>query len=189
MTHPTLAKTYAEALFALAIERGLVDVIHDEVEFFEKLLGEDKEFLVFVETLSVEREEKRKVFETVLRGKVSDEFLNFLLLVVRRGRQLLLRAMLAAFRALHDAKIGRMHARAVTAVSISPEVREALRVRLEAAFQKKIVIHNVVDERILGGFVVSCGGYVADGSLIADLDRIERRLRDLKLGSEFVHEN
>jgi F-type H+-transporting ATPase subunit delta len=114
---------------------------------------------------------------------------NFLLLVMRKGRQLFLRRMLADYCVLHDERMGLVRAKATTAVPLGSESLEALRAVLQAKLGKTVQLDNAVDEGILGGLIVRYGGMVADGSLGTALVRIESRTRDLKFGSEFVHEN
>jgi F-type H+-transporting ATPase subunit delta len=189
MKNETLARVYAEALFELAVARDQLEAVHDAVLLFEELFVGERALRTFIEIPSIPSSERERVFEAALRGKVSDIALNFLLLVIRRGRQLHLLEMLDEFRALRDDKLGIVNARVSTAVPLSSVTSEALRLRLEENLKKKILLENVVDERVLGGLVVRYEGMVIDASLSKALKDLEVPLRSTKFGSEFVHEN
>ena len=189
MKNEEIARTYAEALFELALSEGELESVHDEMVFLERLLSEDPNLQVFLESPGIDEREKRNLFESVLRGKLSDTSVNFLQLVIRRGRQAFLVQMLEEFRRLRDTKLGILHAEAVTAVPLSAESREALRLKLEQNLGKQIHLDNRVDERILGGLIVRYEGLVADGSLQKALRDMQLPLRLMKFGSELVHEN
>jgi F-type H+-transporting ATPase subunit delta len=184
-----ISRVYAEALFELAEKQGDLERVSHEVEVLQSVLRGDPSIRAFLESPSVPSAERERALEGSLRGRLADVLLNFLLLVVRRGRQLYFLQMLEDFRALHDAKVGIVHARATTAVAMTAETRDALRARLEGTLGKRVVLDGVVDEEILGGFVVRFDGMVADASLRRALEDMRASLRNIKLGSELVHED
>lgn len=180
---------YAEALFQLCDARGELERANREVEVLRSLFGGDPSLRVFLESPNVRSADRERAFERAFRGRLSDAVLNFLLLVVRRGRQFFFLDMLDEFRALHDAKLGIVHARALSAVPMTRETLESLRVRLEGTLGKRVILEDVVDEEILGGFLVRFDGSVADASLRKSLRDMRASLRNIKLGSELVHED
>ncbi len=143
----------------------------------------------FIESPKIERSEKLRVIESSLRGKVADSIVNFLCIVIRKGRTLHLRQMLDEFFVLHDRKAGIVHASAVSAVPLSDSSRSALIETLSAKLRKRVQLENKVDPEILGGLVVRYEGMVADGSLRTAIRKIGVGMSAVKLGSTFVHEN
>ena len=77
---------YGKALLEAADSAGVLDDVAEEVSFFSGLLAEDAELELFVESPSSESSQKSAVFEKTFRGKATDTFLNFLLLLVDKGR-------------------------------------------------------------------------------------------------------
>jgi len=189
MKEAAISQVYAEALLELAAEKRELERVQEEATFLAKLLAEDPSLRVFVESPNIESHEKRKVLYSAFRGRVSDTFLNFVLLVIRKRRELHIRDMLEIFCKLCDDKMGIVHAKAITAVPLSAGLREALHAALQTKLRKKIALENVVDGEILGGLIVRYDGMVADGSLVSALRKLESRLRQIKFGSELVHEN
>jgi F-type H+-transporting ATPase subunit delta len=189
MKDETVSRVYATALLELAVEKKEVERVHGEIDFLASLPRASALTRAFFESPRIVRSEKAKVIETVLRGKLSDLVVNFMLLLIRKGRALELRDILEEFLIIHDRRIGIVHASAVSAVPLSDPSASALKEALEAKIQKRVEIHNKVEPEILGGLVVRYDGYVADGSLKTALNKIAVRMKAVKLGSQFVHES
>jgi len=70
-----------------------------------------------------------------------------------------------------------VRARVRTAVPLTEAERTALRERLGRAMGgKQVVLEEVVDDRLLGGFVAEVGSFIVDGSLDGQLARLRDRL-------------
>jgi F-type H+-transporting ATPase subunit delta len=64
-----------------------------------------------------------------------------------------------------------------TAVPLTEADRTALSVRLgQALDSKQVVIEEVMDRSLLGGFVAEIGSLIVDGSLDGQLARLRQRL-------------
>jgi len=76
-----------------------------------------------------------------------------------------------------DAARGRVRARVRSAVPLTEADRAALAQRLGRALGgKQVVVEEIVDKNLLGGFVAEIGSLVVDGSLDGQLARIRERL-------------
>lgn len=188
MSEASIPRVYAEALLELAASKGRLELVAEHVDSLADLFRAEPELRAFLESPNVDLADKRRTFESALRGKIADEVLDFLLVVLCRGRQLFFARMLEEFRELHRKKVGIVRARAVTAVEQTPEVLEELRRALERALGGRVVLESAVDAAVLGGFVVRFDGMVIDGSLRRDLERLEETMRGLKFGRELFHE-
>lgn len=189
MKEETLPKVYAEALLELAIERGETERVREEVFYLASLPRAQGPVRAFFESPRIVGSEKAKALDRALRGRLSDTVVNFVLLVVKKGRTIFLRDILEQFLVLHDRRIGLIHAVAATAVPLSTVSSDALRQALEAKLKRRVEIHNKVDPEVLGGLVVRYEGMVADGSLKSALQKIAAGMQAAKFGSQFVHEN
>lgn len=185
----TIPRIYADALLELAASRDRIEPVAEAVRFLAELFGRDRELKVFLESPNVDFSAKQQVFETALRGRIPDETLDFLLVVLKRGRELFFLRMLAEFEALYRKRSGIVQAQATTAVAVDAAVLEELRRALERSLGLRVVLESIVDEKILGGFVVRFDGMVLDGSLRRDLDQLRAAMEGRKFGSELFYEN
>ncbi|HLU47686.1 MAG TPA: ATP synthase F1 subunit delta [Planctomycetota bacterium] len=185
----SVAETYAQALLEAAVAKGVLEEVREEAEVFAKLLDEDRSVRIFIENPRVEKKAKLESIERALRGKVSDVLVNFLLVVVRKGRQLIVRDALSAFQALYDKHVGIVRAEAVSAVPMTSEAVDALKSRMSQELGKRVEVTNKIDPGVLAGLVVRYDGRVADGSVRSALAELRSKLSRLKLSSQLVHED
>jgi F-type H+-transporting ATPase subunit delta len=185
----SLPKVYARALLEAARDAGILDQVVEEAAAFRAILEREPDVGLFIENPKIELAAKRGALERALRGRTSDLFVDFLLLVIDKGRQLQLRQMLEELEKLHDQILGRVKALAVTAVPLDEAVLAQLRERVAARLRKQVLLINKPDPAILGGLILRFDGMVADGSLRTALEQNRARLLSKKFGSEFIHEN
>jgi F-type H+-transporting ATPase subunit delta len=189
MKNPTLSRVYAEALLDLAGERGELPAVGEDVDLVERVFREESALRTFLESPNVDRKERSRILESAFRGKIRDTTMDFLLLVVRRGRELFLLEMLQAFRVLYEAKAGLLRVTATTAVPLTEALRDALRASLEAGLHKKVLLSARADVDVLGGIVLRYEDNVIDGSLRRSLSDLKSTLRNLRFPSELIHED
>ncbi|MGH7344414.1 MAG: ATP synthase F1 subunit delta [Candidatus Rokuibacteriota bacterium] len=175
---PGVARSYGKALFELARERDQVDVIARELEAIAAEFASSPELHAFFARPWVTAAAKRAVAaELATRLQVSKLAGDFLALVAAQGRADHLEAIVAAYRELHDEAEGRARARVRTAVPLSDADRSALAGRLSQALGgKQVVLEEVADRELLGGFVAEVGSLLVDASLDGQLARMHRRL-------------
>jgi F-type H+-transporting ATPase subunit delta len=77
---------------------------------------------------------------------------------------------------LVDAAENRMHAKVTVAREVDDGTRQVIADRLSKVFDKTVVPHVTVDDRILGGLVVRVGDTVMDGSVRRRLGALRSRM-------------
>ncbi|HET7342893.1 MAG TPA: ATP synthase F1 subunit delta [Methylomirabilota bacterium] len=175
---PAVAKSYAKALFELASERNQADPIEGELERAAALVAGDRELTAAFDRPWISPAARRKLADEIAqRLELSRLGRDFFDLLAAAGRADHLGAIATAYRAMLDAARGRVRARVRTAVALIEADRAALAQRLGRALGgKQVVIEEVVDPTLLGGFVAEIGDQVMDGSLDGQLSRIRERL-------------
>lgn len=177
-TSPAVAKSYAKAIFELARERDQADQLEAELARVAALIGEDGELATVLSQPWVTPANKRKLAEELgQRLELSKLGRDVLALVAAHGRADHLRAIATAYRGMLDAAHGRVRARVRTAVPLTDGDRSALTAKLSSALEsKQVVLDEVTDRSLLGGFVAEIGSLIVDGSLDGQLARMRQRL-------------
>jgi F-type H+-transporting ATPase subunit delta len=172
------AKPYARALHELAKERGQTEVVARELAAMVDATVREPALREFLARPWVSATAKRAVaLEVAGRLGLGPLTRDFVGLVARQGRADHLEAILNVYRELLDEELGRVRARIRTAVPLTAEEREMLRQRLSGALGgREVVVEEVVDDHLLGGFVAEVESYIADGSLDGQLARLRARL-------------
>jgi F-type H+-transporting ATPase subunit delta len=173
-----LARRYSRALFTLALERDLVDKIHQELNDFSEILRGNQKLGLFLNAPQVDRSDKRNAIEKLFQDRFSNVFFNFLMLLIEKGRQGLIPRIVHQFEALYDAHRNRVRAVAISALPLADSELARLRRALAERLQAEVMIDNQVDPSIIGGLVVKIQGQVLDGSIRHQLGRLEEQLLD-----------
>jgi len=176
MKEEILARRYAKALFELAQARNMLDQVRGELHSFAAALEENKAFGDFFRSPENSRATKRAAVEKALHDRYSNLFLNFLLLVIQKGRHSVVEEIMRVFDELYDRHAKRMHALAITAVPMDAKLAGDLQARLSQSLDKTVELENQVDPAILGGIVLNIDGKVLDGSVKQQLERLRAEL-------------
>ena len=165
------AAPYARTLFGLAKERNQTELVGRE-------LGDGGGRDRFLARPWIPAIAKRTVAtEVAQRSGLSTLTSDFLTLVAGRGRTDHLEAIAKKYWKLLDEDLGRVRAHIRTAVPLTDEERGLLSAKLgQALGGRQVVLTEVVDRAMLGGFIVESGSAVVDGSLEGQLERMRRRL-------------
>ena len=175
---PGVGRSYARALFELARERNQVDDIARGLGVILDLFARETQLRAFFARPWIASSAKRAAAgEIAARLEVSTLARDFLALVAAQGRVDHLEVIAAAYRELEDDAAGRVRARVRTAVPLSQAERSALAGRLGRVLGgKQVVLEEVADRELLGGFVAEVGSLLVDGSLDGQLARLRDRL-------------
>ena len=173
-----VGRSYAKALFELARERKQADVIGRELDsILDQFTRETTLHAFFARPWVAASVKRSAAAEIATRLGVSPLARDFLALVAAQGRVDHLGVIVAAYRELQDAAEGRVRARVRTATPLSDSERSALATRLgQALGGKRVVLEEVTDKELLGGFVAEIGSLLVDASLDGQLARLRQRL-------------
>ena len=171
------ARRYAKALHDLAREAGVADAVGTELEQAAAVCAGDAQARDVLTRPWIKPADRRAVAAAIAqRAGARRVVQDFLGLVAERGRADHLPEIVAAYRGLLDAELGRTRAQVRTAVALTAAEREQLSARLERALGRRIILEEQVDATLLGGFIAQVGSLILDGSLDGQLGRMRRRL-------------
>jgi F-type H+-transporting ATPase subunit delta len=172
-----IASPYAKALMSVANDQGAVEQVGAEVADLLEVLASSDELASFLANPLMSADTKKGVLRQVAEGKVSDFLLNFLLLLVDRGRVAFLQPVLRQYQALLREQNQTVLAEVIAAVELSNEQKDAIRDRVKAMTSASNVDLSVqIDPSLLGGLVIKVGSQVVDASLRGQLRRIGMQL-------------
>ena len=170
MKNVTVARNYAQALFAVGAEFAeLLDGVAGAIQADERIAA-------VLESPRVSKTAKSQILERALQGDAPREFVRFLQAVVRRGRQGLLAEIAQEYQVLLDGKLNRVHAGVTLADEADARMQRQVIDRLAKALGREVRAYFRSDPRILGGVVLRVGDRIFDGSVRRRLTAIQRRM-------------
>jgi F-type H+-transporting ATPase subunit delta len=179
-----VARSYASALFELAESKGSAEAYGQALDEVGALLDEVPAVARFLDTPRIDAREKKRVLRETFGGRIPDHVLNFLLLVLDKRRQRLLKVMAREYRDLVDQRMDRAHVDVTVARPADAATVSDLKERLSKALGKDVVPHVRVDPSLVGGIVVRSGDVVYDGSVRRRLQGLRRRLLSASVGEK-----
>jgi F-type H+-transporting ATPase subunit delta len=175
--HEGTARRYAKALFELAREAGESEAVGRELEQVAAIYAGDARTHEVLTRPWIKPADRRAVAAAIAQQAGARKLVqDFLGLVADRGRADHLPEIIAAYRLLVDAELGRARAHVRTAVAFTDAEKQQLSARLERALGKRIILEEQVDATLLGGFIAQVGSLILDGSLDGQLARMRQRL-------------
>ncbi|MBK5252305.1 MAG: F0F1 ATP synthase subunit delta [Peptostreptococcaceae bacterium] len=174
-----VAATYSEALFDVAVEVDKIDLFMEDLNGVVDSFDEYPEFFELFKTPQISIEEKKDIIENVFSGKINQEVLNFLKIVIDKQRGKEIAAITKAYEARVYKHKGIEKATIVSAVPLSDENMKLITEKLETLTGKIIEMTGKIDKTILGGVTVRIGDRVLDGSLKSRLENVKEDLARL----------
>jgi ATP synthase F1 delta subunit len=168
-----IARVYAEALFEVAKKKGKLDVIREELDAFTDALEQNREMQLFLFSPYFSSAEKREGLEKAISG-ASEEFVNFLDLLIEKHRTPVLFRVRRAFEELWKRENRRIDVTVTSAVELDPDVVEQVGAEIEKQTGHKVDLKSTVDDSILGGIVLQVGNMVLDASIRNRLEKLRK---------------
>jgi F-type H+-transporting ATPase subunit delta len=171
-----LAIAYAQALLDLANEAKNADGIGEEMRDLRQIIDANPQFAQVLSDPAISNEERGRLIHTVFDGRASQLILNFLCLVNEKGRLNLLTAMAGAYDYLLDQQRGNTEVDVTVAHKLNDEQLESVRRTVSEALKRNAVVHQFLDESIIGGVVLRVRDQLIDGSVRAQLTAMRKKL-------------
>lgn len=168
-----LDKRYALALYTVAEEKGKVEEYLNDLGEIVSLMKEDEEFLKVIKHPEISSR-KKKIFINIFKGKIDEELLSFLLILIEKDRILFTEEKLKEMKKIHLERNNTLLVEIKTVIPLEENQRERLRVKLYNMYDKKIVFDEKLDKNILGGVYLRVGDDVIDGTIKSKLEEMKK---------------
>ncbi|MFC4599745.1 F0F1 ATP synthase subunit delta [Cohnella hongkongensis] len=172
-----VAKRYAKALFQAAEQKGLVAETETQLKLIVDVIEGNAEVRAFLAAPNITLEKKKQVLFQAFAADVSPIVMNTVGLLVERGREGSLTAILTAYLQVAGEALGRADAHVTSPAPLSQEEQTKLAEKFGALLGKKVRITNSVNPQLLGGLTVRIGDTLYDGSLRGKLERLDKTLQ------------
>ncbi len=177
-----VAKVYGDALFAAALEAGRMDEMYEEICELRKILGENEDLQKLLDNPKIIREEKESVIENIFRGRVSDEIVELMRLMIAKGRYSQIESVFDYVIGLvkEEKKIGIAYV--ASALPLTGEQKaNIIRRLLDTTKYEQFEMNYSVDKSLIGGVVIRIGDRVVDSSIKTKLYELSKDLRKIQV--------
>ncbi|MCL5268814.1 MAG: ATP synthase F1 subunit delta [Bacteroidetes bacterium] len=178
MKETRAARRYAGALLELCGEMKRVDEVASDMRLIHDSISSSHELYIFFKSPIINRFRKRDVIKAVFATRVNQLTLNFLFLLIDKGREKLVDSIAVEFAVLLDQLQGIVNAELRAPFKLDEKAMSQLKETLETLVRKSVRVSFSSDRALLGGFLVQIGDTVYDGSVRRQLEILKQQLSD-----------
>lgn len=168
-----LDRRYALALYEMAEKRDKVDEYLKDLREICDLIQNNQEFFEVIKHPQINTKKKKELFVQVFKGKIDEELLSFLIILIEKSRILNLAEILYQMENIDLERKNTVRGVVKTAVPILSEELEKLKNIFEKKYDKNIIFSTEVDESILGGVYVKIGNDVIDDTVKSKVEEMK----------------
>lgn len=179
MIETMIAKRYARALLDLAKQQSLeqVDVYGQQLQSFCQTCHANPVLLTTLANSHFDLLARERIVNQVAKKlDLSEHVLNFLKLMVHKGRASLFCFVSNEYTRLANTLLGRIELTVVSASDLSEATLKQLVEHFHKESGYKILLRKKTDPRLLGGIRVHLGDKVYDYTLQGQLEQLKQQL-------------
>jgi ATP synthase F1 delta subunit len=170
-----VAEVYARALFEVASERDLLDVVREQLVQFVDVLSSNHNLQTFFFSPYLSTDEKKDGLGRMIEG-AEETFMSFLETLVERHRMPEIFHIRTRFEELWDVEMKLLPVEVTSAVALDEAVVRDIGERIGTQTGNKIELTSVVDPDILGGIVLRVGDFILDASIKNRLSQLRKQV-------------
>ena len=184
MNNPRLAQRYAKSLIDIGTELKQLDAVHNDVLFLKSIVVKSRDFVLMLDSPIINPDKKYKVITALTKGNISKITDTFLKLLCNKSREANLPGVITSFIQQYNVIRGLHTAKLTTAAAISKELIDSFVSKIKASTSyNNVELETVVDDRIIGGFILEMEGKLIDNSIRRNLNDVKKQFEN----NDYLH--
>jgi len=171
----TLARHYAKAVFGQAKSDNHVEQWSQWLAFLEAVV-QDAEIVAFIRSPKNSKARVADVLADIASNQVGDQARNLVRLLAMNKRLGIISDIRILYERYRASDEGTVNVQVTVPYTLKDSERNTIVKALQSALNKKVSIETTVDPAILGGLIVRAGDQIFDGSVLGNLNRLEKIL-------------
>lgn len=177
-----VSKIYGDAYVSLQAEENRLAEAMEEVKAVKEIFDTNADLICFLHHPQITKDEKMKIVEKILKGKVSDDMTGFLMIIINKGRYQEINEifdyMIEQMKKLQG--IGTLQV--TSAIPLSREQKNKVKKKvLSLTSYKELEIIYEIDETVIGGLILCMDDRVVDNSIRTKLTTMGKHLSQIQL--------
>ncbi len=171
-----VSQRYCNALFELSKSDADLDIYLKDLLTVQETLSQNAELVEVLGHPIIPKSDKKEIIDAVFKGKISENILNFVQLLIDRNRMFAFNAIVHLFKDKFNQNRNIMTVEVVSAIEINEETKAKLIKKLETLYQRSVSLDLQTDKEIIAGMILKIGDNVIDGSIKTKLEKMKRQL-------------
>ncbi len=170
------ASRYAKSLLVLAREQGVLEKVMADMQLFLSALDQSRQLDLVLKNPIVNNDKKSKILHALFDKRMDKLTLAAFDLITRKNRDNILCEIAGEFIKQYNDLKGLQEAEVITTIPIEDDLRQEFAGLVKKISGKEARLREVVNEDIVGGFILNVGDRRLDNSLRSQLNKIKREL-------------
>lgn len=171
-----VAIRYSKALFELALEQDLIEDVRADLEMIQDVCTTSPEFQQTLNNPLIEEKVKSKVLKELFEKNVNLLTYKFLQLLSRKRRSSFLLEMIDNYLQRVLDHQGILSCLLISSRPVETDQIETIKGKIEALTEKSVIFTPLIDNSVIGGFIVKIKDTVIDLSIKTQLEKMRTKL-------------
>lgn len=173
MAESRAAIRYAKAVLSLASDQKAAETVNKDMRLIANTIADSKELSQMLQNPVVRTSVKKDVLNQTFKStnKITGSLINTL---ITNKRIALLGDVANKYNHLFDILKEKQVAKVTTAIPLTDALKAKVLAKVRELTGKEVEVVNVIDESILGGFILRVGDIQYDASIANKLNKLKR---------------
>ena len=167
------ALRYAKAVFAMAKDKNVTEEVNTDMALVAKTIANHKDLQGALRSPVVKESVKKGILEEIFPA-VNGVTKGAFEVLLENNRIALLQSVAQKYQLLFDQMHNVQVAKVTTAVPLTPALEDKIQAKVKELTGNEAKIKNIVDESILGGFILRVGDLQYNASVASQLSNLKR---------------
>jgi len=164
---------YAKALLSLASDEKTAEAVHTEMKLIANTIAQSEDLSSMLKSPVVSASIKKSVLLEVFKNS-NKTVLNLIDVLISNNRIDILSDVAQKYNQLYDQSKGIELATVTTAVALTEDLKTKVLAKAKELTGKDIEVESVIDESIIGGFILRIGDIQYNASISNQLNKLKR---------------
>jgi F-type H+-transporting ATPase subunit delta len=178
MKDTIVASRYAKSLLELAMERGNLEQVKDDMQLIVNTAKESRDFNNFIKNPLIKSDKKIAVLKEIFGGQMGELSSSFLELITKKKRETYLATIAKEFIKQYNLHKQIMTAVIISAKGIDDTIRAKVKQMVTDSTKNEIELVEKVDPSLIGGFILEYGDKRIDTSISHKLNALKRDFKE-----------
>ena len=183
MQNPRLANRYAKSIIDVAVEQNQLQAVYNDMKLVNAVCKSNADFVAVLRSPIIKADKKGKILAAIINPQVGNITAGFITLLINKGREANLPEIAQACIEQYNTIKGIRKVKITTAVAINDDTKNAIVASIKASSNQQLEIETIVNEDLIGGYLLETGGNLVDASILRDLKDISKQF----LNNDYIH--
>lgn len=171
------AARYAKALLSLASDKNVSREVNEDMTLISETIKNSSDLQTFLKSPVIKNKMKKNALLEIFRS-VNGVTSGLFEVLIGNNRLDILPLVASNYNRLYNEMNGVQVAKVTTAIPLTPALEAKIQQKVKELTGNEAKIENIIDESIIGGFILRVGDIQYNGSVKSQLTNLKRELQN-----------